>query len=687
MIEELRILFLEDVPVDAELMERELRREGVAFRSRRVDTEAAFCHELEAFGPDIVLSDLSLPGFNGMAALAIARERLADIPFIFVSGTMGEEKAIESLKCGATDYVLKTNLGRLAPAIRRAIHESEERAARRQAEERLRESEIRFSLFMQHLPGVAFMKDLQGRLTFVNQKWEKIANVKAEEALGRSFNELWPARTAPPCAADGKNGVAETIERIRQGDGMHSFYVQRFPILGLDGQLAMMGGIAVDITDRLRAEKERTRLSAIIDAASDVICMADPQGRLLYVNRAGRAILGMNEAGNVTCSEGTYCDSGRCNQIFHHEAIACALREGVWMGETELLAWDGQKMPMSQSVIVHRGSDGKVEYLSTIMRDITEVKRYEAQLEYQANYDELTGLPNRALLADCINQAMAGARRNGGAVAVIFLDLDYFKFINDSLGHNMGDLLLKAVASRLSPCVRKGDTVARHGGDEFVLILVNGVTEEAAGLVAQKIIDAMSKPFKIDGRELFITCSAGISLFPKDGDSSQVLLKNADTALYRAKDVGRNSFQFYTEEMNARNVERLTLENSLRRAMDDGELLLHYQPRVDLATGRVIGMEALARWNHQEWGAVSPQRFIPLAEETGLIVPLGKRLLRSACAQDKAWKDAGLPPVCVSVNLSARQFMHKDIVSMVAIALDETGLSPELLELRSPRAC
>jgi diguanylate cyclase (GGDEF)-like protein len=314
------------------------------------------------------------------------------------------------------------------------------------------------------------------------------------------------------------------------------------------------------------------------------------------------------------------------------------------------------------------------------MRYSIERKRYQVQLEHQANYDALTGLPNRNLLHDRLRQAVY-AQRAPRNIAVVFMDLDHFKFVNDSLGHGAGDKLLKGMGERLRAGLREGDTVGRVGGDEFVLILHDQSNEEVMFRAMQRIAARVAEPIEVEGKELYITCSAGISLYPQDGLDVDTLLKNADAAMYRAKEHGRNNFQFYTAEMNERVSERLALENALRRALERQELVLHYQQKIDLKSGATIGAEALVRWLHPEWGLVRPARFIALAEETGLIVGLGEWVLREACRQTRAWLDAGLKPGTVSVNLSARQFRQEGLVRLVSRVLEATGLDPAHLEM------
>jgi len=320
------------------------------------------------------------------------------------------------------------------------------------------------------------------------------------------------------------------------------------------------------------------------------------------------------------------------------------------------------------------------ELLTRSMHYSIERKHYQEQIEHQANYDPVTGLPNRNLLHDRLKQAMA-AQRRVHSVAVAFIDLDHFKFINDSLGHSAGDKLLHEVGQRLRMVLRDGDTVARLGGDEFVLVLNDQTHDDVIFHAMQRVTASLARPFAIDGKELYISCSAGISLYPQDGTDVETLLKNADAAMYRAKEHGRNNFQFYTSEMNCMLNERLALEQNLRRAIDKREFVLHYQPKVDLRSGAVVGAEALLRWQHPERGLLLPDLFIPLAEETGLILPIGEWVLREACAQNRAWQAEGLKPIMVSVNVSARQFRQEGLVATVAGILAETGMDAVHLEM------
>ncbi|HEV7445385.1 MAG TPA: EAL domain-containing protein, partial [Steroidobacteraceae bacterium] len=349
--------------------------------------------------------------------------------------------------------------------------------------------------------------------------------------------------------------------------------------------------------------------------------------------------------------------------------------------ESQVYRKNGDIIWISENARAIFAEDGSpVAYEGTV-EDITERRLYQVRIEHQANYDTLTGLANRSLLQDRLQQALLTAASSGRRIAVAFVDLDRFKFINDSLGHHVGDELLKAVAARLKACVRDCDTVARLGGDEFVL-LINGHTgPEYVRQLMDKMLASVAQPWIIEQGDFLVSCSIGVALHPDDGEEALTLLKHADSAMYRAKDSGRNNFQFFTRELNALMTEQLELETHLRRALERNQFVLRYQPRVNLMNGQIVGAEALLRWRIPQRGTVPPLRFITLAEETGLIVPIGKWVLQTACAQNKAWQDAGLAPIVVSVNVSPRQFRHESLVQTVAEALRSTRLEARYLEL------
>jgi diguanylate cyclase (GGDEF)-like protein/PAS domain S-box-containing protein len=420
-------------------------------------------------------------------------------------------------------------------------------------------------------------------------------------------------------------------------------------------------------------------LSSLIDAAPLAIQVLDRAGIIRLWNPASEKLLGW-QAAEVLGKPPPYL----LEQDMQHFA---ALMRLTLHGETSVghemtcATRSGTVLDVHLSIAPQRLAGTAVTGAISMMVDVSERKRAEEVMVYLATHDRLTALPNRNLLDDRLVQAVHHARRTQSMVATMFIDLDRFKLVNDSLGHDQGDEMLEHVAQRLRSAVRADDTVARLGGDEFVVLMGAVEREEDVTAIARKILKLLLQPITLAGEEVAVSASIGIALFPRDGGTGQDLLKNADSAMYTAKESGGNTFRFYSKEMNERLLERLTLENALRRALDQGEMLLHYQPIIELATGRMTGLEALVRWHNPERGLVAPGHFIPLAEVTGLIVPLGDWTLHHACSQVAAFTDGPLAACSVSVNLSPRQFLEDDLEDRIRAALAESGLAPQRLEL------
>ncbi len=418
----------------------------------------------------------------------------------------------------------------------------------------------------------------------------------------------------------------------------------------------------------------------VIDASLDGIIICNPQGQIEFVNPSFTQLTGYGFE-EVVGKNPRLLKSGRHDQAFYQRMWQDLAEHDVWQGEVWNRRKSGEIYPEWLTINAIRDGGGQVTQYAAVFSDITERKRTEERIKNLAYFDVLTGLPNRRLFTDRLQVAIAHAHRHESRLAIMFLDLDLFKRINDSLGHGVGDNVLIETARRLGHCVREGDTVARLGGDEFVVLLPEIDQAEDAAKLAERIIAQVKQPFQINDHELYVTTSVGIAVFPDDGGTAETLIKNADTAMYRAKDLGRNSFQLYTPAMNARSFERLAMEAALRHALTREEFTLVYQGKVDMISGRLSGVEALARWRHPELGMVSPVDFIPLAENMGLISEVGAWALKTACRQCKSWHDLGLPPVRVAVNVSTLQFRENDIPALVTQALDESGLAPHYLEL------
>ncbi|RKE25981.1 PAS domain S-box-containing protein/diguanylate cyclase (GGDEF)-like protein [Paraburkholderia sp. BL23I1N1] len=541
-----------------------------------------------------------------------------------------------------------------------------------------------------NIPQRIFWKDQASRYLGCNMAFARDAGLSyPEQVVGKSDSDMpWRAFAGLLNEHD-KEVVTTGVPKMNFEvdlviDGVHRTTVtSKLPFTDSDGRVIGVLGSYTDITERKRADLALRLQSRALDASVNAILITapSPSGNLIeYVNPAFMRITGYDPAEVI----GHDC---RVLQRDDREQEGVALIRQALAANREVSAVvrnyrkDGALFWNQLFIAPVPNAEGVITHHIGVINDVTDLIRYQEQLEYQANYDSLTRLPNRNLLRDRLQHALIVAQRHHKGVAVVFIDLDGFKNVNDSLGHSVGDRLLGVVAERLARCTRTSDTVARHGGDEFVIVMTDTVDEQSLIAWMERVRASISEPVWLDGTELYVGCSMGASLFPQDGEDAETLVKKADLAMYRAKDMGRNTFQFYQPEMNASAGARLNLERRLRRALRDNEFLLHYQPQVDIGSGQIVGTEALVRWRDPEVGLVLPSLFIPVAEESGLIGPLSEWVLREACRQNKAWQDEGLPPARVSVNLSARVFQQRDIAKLVMQVLAETGLEPQYLEL------
>ncbi|WP_348694217.1 EAL domain-containing protein [Duganella fentianensis] len=450
----------------------------------------------------------------------------------------------------------------------------------------------------------------------------------------------------------------------------------------LDKQNADQGSIWVfaDISERKESE-EKLRLSAtVIEHIADGVVVLDAKGLIVAVNPAFTQITGYSEA-EALGKDHTLTRSGRHEAAFYESMWQEQVTQGYWRGEIWNRRKSGELYLEQLTVNAVRDSDGVTTHYVGVFSDITKAKESQEKLDHLAHHDPLTALPNRLLFHDRLQHALQRATRDKEQLALLFIDLDRFKYVNDTLGHHIGDELLKQVSKALQARLREGDTLARLGGDEFIVLLEDIDSQYGASQVAEKLVQMFEQPFVVAGHELFVTCSVGISLFPDDATDLNMLIRNADVAMYQAKARGRNGYSFYTPSMTGEGVERLRLETFLRRSIEKEEIFLNYQPQVDIVTGDLVGVEALVRWNHPELGLVPPIRFIPLAEDTGFINQLGQWVLREACRQMVRWQEAGLVVPKIAVNLSVKQFERGSIVNMVADTLQETGLEAARLQL------
>ncbi len=528
------------------------------------------------------------------------------------------------------------------------------------------------SLDMTFAPG----SGLPGRV-WTSKKPVWVRDVKHEgnfpRAQAASQACLLAALGIPVMAGNDVIAVLEFFVREARNEDKH--------LTGIVSSIAAQLGSMIEHKRAQEAlRRSENQLRAIVDAEPECVKIVAADGTLLQMNAAGLAMIEASRPEQVIGKSIFGLLVPEYREPFR-AFIENVLRGNKGKMEFEMIGFKGKHRWMETHSVAMPNDRGGPPVMLSITRDITELKHSEGRLKQLAHFDSLTNLPNRVQFIERLEQTMADADRNERLVGVAFLDLDRFKYINDSLGHGKGDLLLREVAIRLSGAIRRGDTVARLSGDEFALVLADMGHVDDAVRVAQKILDVFRQPFLVAGHELFVTASMGITLYPFDDRGAQDLLRNADVAMYRAKESGKNNFQFYVAEMTARATERLSLETDLRSALDRGELSLHYQPIAEGKSGRIVGMEALLRWKHPVRGMISPAQFIPLAEETGFIIPIGEWVLRTACLQCRAWQKLGFPSLHVAVNLSSRQFHQRDLPASIYHILQETGLNPLYLDL------
>jgi diguanylate cyclase (GGDEF)-like protein/PAS domain S-box-containing protein len=453
------------------------------------------------------------------------------------------------------------------------------------------------------------------------------------------------------------------------------------PILDQQGQSVGVLGMVVDVTARKKAETQVRLAAQVFDTAAKGIMILDADKNVVEVNRAFTQATGF-EAQEVVGKKPWFLGGSLQDEAFYQGIWQALRKTGNWRGEIDNRRKNGEVIPALLNVSAVRDEHGEITHYAAIFSDIADLKAAQRQLEYLATYDTLTGLPNRNLFYDRLQHGVEKASRDGKRLALFFVDLDNFKTINDTLGHEMGDRLLAQVADRLSACTRREDTVARLGGDEFAIITEDVAHPGAeAAITARHMIAALSAPFKLDNQEVFVSASIGIALFPDNGRDAAALLRNADTAMYKAKDLGKNSYHFFTEELDMRAAERAATENGLRHALKHDEFFLFYQPQMELDSGCIVGFEALLRWQHPDFGLLLPEHFIPVAETSGLIVPIGKWVMRTACRQIRDWSRQGLGDFRIAVNLSARQFRQKKFAEAIREIIEEMEIEPSNLEV------
>ena len=548
-----------------------------------------------------------------------------------------------------------------------------------------REARLRLAVIVESSDDAITAITRDGIITTWNTGAERLYGYTAAEAVGKPLSILIPQERAHELAefiaCIKRREVVAHLETVRAcKDGRRiDVSLTVSPIHGVDESGIGASIIARDITERRRAEAQ-TRLTAkVFESSNQGILITDAETRIISANRAFEGITGYAQE-EVIGKTPAVLSSGRHDKAFYSDMWRAIAENGYWQGEIWNRRKNGEIYPEWFTASAVKDEHGNVTHYIGVFSDISEQRAARERIEYLAHYDVLTGLPNRTRLQEMLAATTGNARGAQTKVAVLFLDLDRFKDINDSLGHAAGDALLVAFAERLRGCIRAEDAVIRLGGDEFVAILAEVKMSEHAAVVAEKIIEAAAKPYLVAGQEIVETLSIGISLYPDDGGDAGTLVRNADMAMYAAKEAGRNTYQFFSATMDQKASKTISLESGLRKALEHGEFVLHYQPQLDLSNGRIVGVEALIRWQHPEQGLISPAQFVPFAEERGLIVPIGEWVMQEAFRQNREWQRAGLLAIPMAVNVSPLQLQQKDFIKKTVRLAEEAGLAPQHAE-------
>lgn len=521
--------------------------------------------------------------------------------------------------------------------------------------------------------------DLKNDILLITPGIEKLYGYKLEDFYENTY--LWKEVIYPEDLyvleeRERKIAIGENVTsqyRIIRPDGeVRWIQDSGIPTFDSKGDLLDFNSVLFDITDRKESEG---LYQSLVEMSPDIIAVIY-DGEIEYINEAGCKLIGAEGLEEVIGQSAKNFVPTQITDLIKHKVLSAVDNER-YNFEFQVRRIDGERIDVEMAArsILYEGRFA----IQVVGRDITQRKKSEQTIKFMAYYDTLTALPNRNQFRNHLNEVLQQQKTK--MHAVIFLDLDRFKIINDTKGHSVGDIILQKVAVRLEKAVQNEGLVSRQGGDEFIIVLEDVNKEENASQVAKRILNEFSHPFEVNNEEFYVTPSIGISIYPTDGSNEETLIKNADTAMYQAKDRGKNNYQFYSNNLDGISTWKMKLENWLRRAMEQNQMTLHYQPQFDLGTGKIVGVEALIRWNHPEYGYIAPSEFIPLAEETGLIVPLGKWILREACERRKAWKDAGFSDFPIAVNVSVRQFQDEQIIQFIADMLEEVGLEANYLEL------
>jgi diguanylate cyclase (GGDEF)-like protein/PAS domain S-box-containing protein len=708
------VVIVDDQPVNLKILRRFALSVEDGLVVEAFDRPQAALAFVRGQSPDLIVTDFVMPQVNGEAFIRHCRAEpaLRDVPIIVVTAYEDREYRYRALEAGASDYLLSPVDGqelctrarnlltlwrqRQQLAERARFLEGELDAAMRQYAADIAAREEHLRLVINTVPALIRASDVGGRLRFANTFHERYFACDTSRAEGLTKADAFgPVYAERHLALDeqviaSRQALLDIEEAVAATDGRPCVLLTtKAPICGADGRVDEIVTVSLDITQRKQVEQavreSEERFRRLVEG-SVLGLVIEVAGVPVFANRTFARIFGYGGPDEVLVlpSLDRLFAPGDQHRLKRLQATAASepladprelqgiRRDGalIWVeAQSQRVSWGGR------------------EALQTTVADVTLRKAYEERLQRQANYDDITGLPNRVLAADRLRSAVVTAVRHRHKGGLLFVDLDQFKKINDTWGHAAGDQLLRMAADRLRSCVREEDTVARLGGDEFTIILPKIQSATHTEPVIHKILAAFSQAFQIGHHEAFVTASIGISVFPDDSEDPAILMQNADAAMYRAKEEGRNTFHFYTPALNERAAERLQIETHLVHALDRGEFRVHYQPIVDIAARRVVGAEALLRWDNPELGAFLPDRFVPLIEDIGLMVPVGQWVLETACAELARWRRLGLPPSRLSVNISFRQLRARGLVDAVAGMLARHQLPAQAIELEITESC
>lgn len=669
------VLVVDDDEAARLMMATTLEQAGFSLLTAADCAEARVIFETHKL--DIILLDVLLPDGDGFALCAefLKHPRGRDLPIAMVTGLDDVESISLGYQNGATDFITKpVSWGTLPYRIHYIL-----RANHAFLDLSLSESKTR--ALLSAIPDIIVRVQRDGKVldmqvgSYVYDMGEWVTH-EAGDAFGYLPQGIYASVEIVINTAFVTNEMQLVEFQWSQDDTRVRYWEAR--ILPRDRDEVLM--VVREITNRKKQDKQLRLWAKVFEGSNEAIMITDADLHIVSVNRAYENIMGFTESeviGVDTVAEGARLHT----HSFFRNLVSVLREQGYWQGELTNQRKNGEVFPSWYSISLVANAQGKPENYIAIFNDITEFKNSRAQIEFLAHHDNLTGLPNRVLLNDRLEMAINASKRQNEKVGVLFIDLDRFKNVNDSLGHAVGDQLLKETAKRLSATIRTGDTVSRLGGDEFVVLFPKIKDEASLADLTIKLRDVLQDPYNLGDISLHVTPSIGIAVFPDDGDTVNSLIKNADAAMYLAKEKGRNNYQFYTPLLNSRTLDRLRLESDLRLALDQGGFEVHYQPQIFSKSGNLWGAEALVRWRHPERGLISPAEFIPLAEETGLIIPLGDWVFAQAARQVTEWRKKGLSDLVVAVNISAVQFRKDDFVERIKTILKEAGAVSHAIEL------